>query len=53
MVDSIEDEDDFASNDDQVEEDEDEPWFSMGMTRAEKVEARRPWRLSVIIKLIV
>lgn len=26
--------------------------FSMGMSRSEKQEARRPWRLSLLIKLV-
>lgn len=28
------------------------PWFSMGMSKQEKLEARRPWRWSLIIKLV-
>lgn len=30
---------------------EDFPWLSMGMIRAEKQEARKPWQMSVIVKL--
>lgn len=37
---------------DNIVEEEDGPWFSMGMTKLEKHEARRPWRMSVIIKLV-
>lgn len=45
-------------SDDDVEEEEggkegeDEAWFSKGMTREENLEALRPWRNNVIIKLI-
>lgn len=28
------------------------PWFNMGMSRSEKLEARLPWRSSIIIKLV-
>lgn len=45
-------EDDGDASDDDVMEEGDEPWFGMGMTRAEKIEARRPWRNSLIIKLV-
>lgn len=39
-------ESDGETSDDEVEGDEDDPWFSMGM------EARKPWRLSVIVELV-
>lgn len=38
--------------DDLVGRGDDEAWFSMSMTREEKLEARRPWRKSLVIKLI-
>lgn len=41
-----------VSDDDKSEYDEEDPWFSIGMTKEEKLEARRPWRLSLIIKLV-
>lgn len=41
-----------VSDDDLVENGDNEAWFSMGMTREEKLEARRPWCLNIIIKLI-
>lgn len=41
-----------VSDDDTIEEGDDEAWFGIGMTREEKIEARRPWRSSLIIKLI-
>lgn len=31
---------------------DDEEWFGIGMTREEKIKVRRPWRNSLIIKLI-
>lgn len=39
-------------SDDVVEEGDVETWFGMGMMREEKIEARRPWRNSLIIKLV-
>lgn len=45
MVDLGDEEDGFVSDDNQVDEDGDGPWYSMGMMRAEKVKARRPWKL--------
>lgn len=47
-----EDLDGSVSDNDVEEEIEDGPWFSMSMTKEEKVEARRPRRLSLIIKLV-
>lgn len=41
----------ILDNDYESEEEEDGPWFSMGMTKEEKREARKPWRLSLIIEL--
>lgn len=41
-----------VSDDDPVEEESGGPWFSMGMSEQEKIEARRPWRWSLIIKLV-
>lgn len=32
-------------------DDEEGPWFSMGTTKEEKKEARKPWHLSLITKL--
>lgn len=40
------------SDDDIIEEGEDMTCFEIGMTREEKVEARRPWTNSLIIKLV-
>lgn len=40
------------SDDDLVEESNDATWFGVGMTRAEKIEARLPWCNSLIIKLV-
>lgn len=45
-------EDGDVSDDDEVEDRDDDAWFGMGMLRGEKLEAQRPWRNSVIIKLI-
>lgn len=42
------DEDIFDDNDD-LEDDVEGPWFTMGMTKEEKIEARRVWKLSLII----
>lgn len=44
--------DDYISDDDVIQEGEDESWFSIGMTREQKIEGRRPWRGSLIVKLI-
>lgn len=41
-----------GSDDDVIEESDDETWFSIGMTRKEKIEVQRPWRNSLIVKLI-
>lgn len=41
-----------ASDDDEIYEDDDGPWISLGMTKEEKIEAMKPWRLSLIIKLV-
>lgn len=38
--------------DNEFEEEEEGPWFSMGTTKKEKMEARKPWGLSLIIKLV-
>lgn len=46
------DEDGEVSYDDIIEEGNGETWFGMRMTKEEKIEARRPWRNSLIIKLI-
>lgn len=40
------------SDDDLIEEGDGVTWFGVGMTRDEKIEARRPWRNSVIIKVV-
>lgn len=39
-------------DDDELEEMDDGQWFSMGMTKEEKIEARKPWRLNLIIKMV-
>lgn len=47
--------DDFEGNvsdDDIVEEDDVAPWFSMGMTKQEKIDARWLWRMCLIIRLV-
>lgn len=49
-------EEDFMNNsdiseDDLIEEGDDESCFGMGMTK-EKLEARRPWHNSIIIKMV-
>lgn len=41
-----------TSDDGVIEEGDKVSWFRMGMTKEEKIEARRPWRSSLIIKLI-
>lgn len=46
------DDDDDASDDDVVEDLGDDYCFSMGMSRQEKISARRPWRTTLIIKLV-
>lgn len=35
-----------------VEDGGDDTWFGIGMTKEEKIEAWRPWRNILIIKLI-
>lgn len=45
-------EDGEISNDDPVKEGSNETWFGLGMIRKEKIEARHPWRNSLIIKLV-
>lgn len=47
-----EEEDGDVSDDDVIEEGDGETWFGMGMMTEEKIEARRPWRNSLIIKLV-
>lgn len=45
--------DEVESDDDLVEENHNsDPWFSMRMTRSEKIEARKPWHSSLLIKFI-
>lgn len=41
----------MVSDDDVIEEGEG-AWFSTEMTKAKKMEAKKPWRLSIIIKLV-
>src|SRR3954463_13819301 len=41
-----------TSDDDLVEEGDGVSWFGMGMTKMEKIEVRRPWRNSLIVKLV-
>lgn len=41
-----------TSDDDDDYDDVEGPWISMGMTKEGKHEARKPWRLSLIIKLV-
>lgn len=41
-----------VAKDDLIEEGDDESCFGIEMTREEKMETRRPWRNSVIIKLV-
>lgn len=41
-----------GDDDDDYEDDVEGPWIMMGMTKEEKEEARRPWRLNLIIKLV-
>lgn len=45
-------EEEEVSYDDEIEEGTNGSWFSMGMTHKEKIEARRPWWNSLIIKLV-
>lgn len=52
MDEALADEHGEVSNDDLLDKDSNGPWFSIGMSRSEKIEARRPWRMSIIIKLI-
>lgn len=40
------------SDDDLDEENNDETWFGMEMTRVKKIETRRPWRYTLIVKLM-
>lgn len=45
--------DGIVSDDDyELEEEVNGPWFSMGMMKEEKIEARKPWHLSLLIKLV-
>lgn len=41
-----------VSDDDDLEDEKEGPWFLMGMTREEKSKAMKPWRLSLIVKLV-
>lgn len=41
-----------VSDDDAIEEEEDGPWFSMGMSREKKLKTRKPRKWSLIIKLV-
>lgn len=41
-----------VSGDNDVEDGEDDAWFGMEMTCAEKLEAQPPWQNNLIIKLI-
>lgn len=41
-----------ASDDDVGDEEEEGPWFTMTITTEGKKEARKPWKLNVIIKLV-
>lgn len=53
IADVGEEEDDAdVSDDDVVKEGAKQTWFGMGMMGQEKIEARRPWRNNLIIKLI-
>lgn len=45
-------EEEAVSDDDEIGEGTDGFWFSMGMTRKVKIEARRPWWNGLIIKLV-
>lgn len=40
------------SDDDIIKESNEDSWFGTGMTKEEKIEARKPWRNSVIVKLV-
>lgn len=41
-----------ASDNDVIGKEEVDLWFSMGMSREEKYEARKPCKMSLIIKLV-
>lgn len=41
-----------ASDDDVIEEGNGVTWFEIGMTREDKLEARKPWRNSLVIKVV-
>lgn len=41
-----------VSDDDLIEESSVGTWFEIGITREEKIEACRPWRNSLIVKLV-
>lgn len=43
---------DNVCDDDEVQEDDTGPWFSMGTIKQEKIDARWPWKMSLIIKLV-
>lgn len=51
-VEELSDEEDDVSDDDIAEKVEDSSFFSMGMSKHEKVEAMRPWKTALIIKLV-
>lgn len=48
----VEEDDGAVSDDDVIEESTDPSWFGIGMTREEKLRARRPWWNSLIVKLV-
>lgn len=50
--DEYEDDDVTISDDDMVNDEDDMPCLSNGMRREEKKQARKPWQLSVIMKLV-
>lgn len=41
-----------VSDDNVIEEGDKQTWFGMGMMKEEKISTRKPWRNSLIIKLI-
>lgn len=52
MEDEDVDSDGNFSDDDMLVEENGGPWFAMGMSKEEKLEARKPWQMSLIIKLL-
>lgn len=48
----IQHEEEDESDDDMCDKEDDNPWLNIGTSKEEKKTARKPWKLSVIIKFV-